>query len=51
LAKDETNWKVHIDAYFEACRTTEEDDENNSNPNSDCENDRDDDDETLTDMN
>ncbi len=30
LAKDETNWKAHINAYFEACQTTKEDDENNS---------------------
>ncbi len=31
IAKDETDWKAHIEAYFEACRTIEKDEE------SDCE--------------
>ncbi len=33
LAKDETKWKMYIDAYFESCCTVKSEDEDNS----DCE--------------
>ncbi len=46
LAKEETNWKAHIDAYFEACWMIEEDDEYET----DYENDKEEEDESLNGM-